>query len=175
MFCTKCGAKLTGDDKFCANCGTKAMSGPPEVEVSRPVAARVVPVAPAILNVGRLLFGIVGLVLIGEALIGLGMFDGVKDIPLLDNSETIHYRDEGGLEQMLKLRMSLPEDTYAKFEQAYGNIVSACVAVHVSSQATGPDCVTKNMDGRTVNQIIHLGSKLGDPALSINEKMALVR
>lgn len=175
MFCSKCGANVPGDAKFCVKCGTKVMSGLPAVDPSRPVAAQVAPVAHTILNVGRLLIGIFGLVLIGNALIDLGMFDDVKDVPLFDNSETIHYRNKDGLEQMLRLRMSLPEDTYAKFEQAYQNIISACVAAHISNRTTGEDCVTNNMDGRTVNQTIHMGLKLSDPALSINEKLALVR
>jgi hypothetical protein len=183
MFCTQCGARVNGDAKFCTGCGTRVLSESPQGAPSLSPSAQQPPTG-AVANhrrattgsqIARGLIAVVILAFMGSKMNDLGMLDDIKSLAIFDTSETIHYRTDSDLAQILRLRISLPEDTYARFNQAFESIVSACAAIGITRQsADSGACLTRNLDGRTVNHIIHLGSRLDDSHLSINEKLSLV-
>lgn len=106
----------------------------------------------------------------------LGWFDGIKRLPPFDTSPTIHWGSESDMANIFQLSTSLPEDTYQHFDAALQNVLQFCaVATSNEDLAAGHSCQSRNLDGKTVNQVIYLGSKLGDSSLSIDERVALVK
>ena len=75
-FCKNCGAELSADQKFCANCGSAVEDAPASETVEAPVAVAepvvddtpVVPEEPkkAGLNIGMLVWSIIGLAVCGS-------------------------------------------------------------------------------------------------------------
>ena len=106
----------------------------------------------------------------------LGWLDSIKSFSVVDNSPVIHFRTDKDVADIANLRMSLPEDTYIHFDLAFQNIMAICAAsVTATTLDKSDECPKKNLDGKTVNQIIALGKKLGDTSLSVNDKIAMVQ
>ena len=85
---------------------------------------------------------------------------------------------------MFQLQTSIPEDTYREFFQGYKNFLRICLLATTPAHDGQQDrilaadafakCLKRNLDGKTVNQIVYLGSKLGDTSLSINDRIQLL-
>jgi hypothetical protein len=109
-------------------------------------------------------------------LVGIGYIMGGSN-HLFDRSPVIHYGTDKDMAAIMSLSTSLPEDQYHQFDAAMLNIIQACVGATLPTRnpSAGEDCAKRNLDGKTVNQIINLGSKLADTSMSINDLLALVK
>jgi len=126
------------------------------------------------ITVTQWLQGIGAVVLLIMGANALGWLDSIKSFSVVDNSPVIHFRTDKDVADIANLRMSLPEDTYIHFNEAFDHIMQLCAIKSKSTEANDA-CTLKNLDGKTVNQIINFGSKLHDSSLSMNDKLALVQ
>jgi hypothetical protein len=110
----------------------------------------------------------------------LGWFNGLKSLPAFDTSPIIHVKTEQDWLAIAQLRTSLPENTYTRFDSAFQSVLQFCAYAEQAAYAASgggkinDKCINKNLDGKSVNQVINLGSRLDDSSLSINDRIQFV-
>lgn len=192
MFCTNCGSAVHDGQKFCGECGAtqggeRADMPAPERHQDANASAEVMAVGwnskTALEKLGYVALLAVGFVAIGYGIVSKWEARGGHTLtPIVDNSPVLHYTEKMGIMgDLMQLRMSLPETTYAQFDSAASSVDNFCLMAQRTNDATNGSnpniyetCLKANFDRHTVNQIISLGEKLDDSSLSLNDRMLIV-